>query len=137
MLELLRICPWYQQGGSHYQEPHSVPWTPAVLRARVASSLSKMSSRFELVKQSRFAKTEHNKEKRLEAGEKVLDLWIILWKMQRILIKFCKLNSFFVFLCLIKLKAMTFRSTKIFTRLIVSRRWTLENIVSQNSKMIS
>ena len=74
-----------------------------------------ISTGFELVKQNRFAKIfECSKEEDLPR-EFFLDLQIILWKMQRVLtnlVKFCELNTFFVFLCLIKLQAKTFRITQ-------------------------
>ena len=47
---------------------------------------------FKLVKQSWFAKNfEHSEEKGSVQEEYFLDLWIILWKMQRVLTKFCKI----------------------------------------------
>ena len=75
---------------------------------------------FELVKQNWFTKVfQRSKEKGLLQAKNFLDLKIILWKMQRVLTKFCKLiwlslinETLSVFLCLIKLQARIFRSTQ-------------------------
>ena len=48
-------------------------------------------SGFELVKQNWFAKnSEHSEEIGLAQAKNVLDMQIILWKMQRVLTKFCE-----------------------------------------------
>ena len=51
----------------------------------------KLGSGFELVKQNRFAKNSERSEEISPAQAKnVLDMRIILWKMQRVLTKFCE-----------------------------------------------